>query len=221
MTQEKKKSILGFLSELVVETVPDKPAPHGAAPDMEAPAPMRSAAPHAMAGADPQVIAKLEAKLQAVAPPVYMTFMEQFTTLADVIPDESTRIKAALKTSKCSVSQVLEALGQLGEAMTHAKDEFEASFQHNKTDHLGQAQQSIAATDDLIKSREAQIKALQEEVVSLHAKRDNSAQQMQVEAERLEGIRESFLAAHTQVTERTVHRKAASLRWESDHADRE
>lgn len=198
-----KKSMLGFLETIgIVETVPDKPAAHD--PDVSSSAPPlpRSALHHAVAGADPQVIAKLEAKLQAAAPPIYIAFMEQFTTLADVIADEGTRIKAALKTSKCSIPQLLEALGQLGDAMTHAKDDFEASFEHNKTEHLGQAQQSIAATDDLIKSREAQIKALQDEVVSLHAKRDNSAQQMQVEADRLEGIHESFLAAHAQVTER-------------------
>jgi hypothetical protein len=207
-----KKSILGLLSEIgtkvgVLENVPDAPAAHGEAPPNEVSHSVALA--HQAAGTDPQVAAKLEAKLQAAAPPVYITFMEQFTALADVIPDEATRIKAALKTSRppCSIPQLVEALGQLGDAMAHAKDEFEASFQHTKTERLGQAEQSIAAIDESIKAHEASIKALQDELVTLHAQRDVAAQQMTAEMARLGGIRATFLATHAQVVERLTSQK--------------
>ena len=203
-----KKGLLGVLTTLgIAEEVPDKtpPLPSGSPP---APAPGAARSGASSAAVDPNVLKKLEDKLQAAAPPIYLTVMEQFSVLADVIPDEGTRMKAALKTSKCSAHQLVEALDQLTVAMQHAQEEFEASFQHNKTAQLAQIQQSIVATDDLIKSREAQIRAMQEELIALHATRDTNALRAQTEEQRLDGIRASFLVALAKVTERLGFQKS-------------
>lgn len=213
----KSGGFLGFVKNAFVEDVPDAPK---AAPIRESGPPpppvpqtplgdwkMQSAAPPAVAP-DANALAKLEAKLQATLPPIYVAFMEQYEGLRDVIPDDGMRFKAALKTSKSSVEQLNGALDTLLNTMQSALSEFDKSFEENKNKVVTNAQQSIAATNGLIQTREQQLVAIQEEIDSLRAKRTNEQERLATEERRLEGIRGGFQAAHAQVVGRLNQQKA-------------
>jgi hypothetical protein len=196
-----KPSAWGFIKGAFIETVPDgsKPAPSGASGTgiVTRITPVPSAPTSA---ADPDVIAKLEARLQKAAPPAYLTYMEQCAALEEVIPDETTRIKAALKTSKCSKADLLSSIEVLLQAMEHAKDEFEGSFKKNRDAKLAEIQQTVTDGDSKIKNYEDQISSLQIQLEVAKTARAQAALQQTGESQRLEGIHSSFLAAYAQVT---------------------
>lgn len=204
---EKKGGALGFLRDLVVADVPDPTSPRDT-PVPEAPRDYHSGtSPHAPGIADPQALAKLEQKLQASVPPGYAAFMEQYEALKEDLPDERTRFKVALKTSHTTAEQIVAALDQFLSVMERASSEFNHSYEETKAKRLGAAQDSIAATDELIKSNEDQIATIQNTIKSLRTKRDTDAQGMQNEAARLEGVRAGFEAAHAQVINRLTTQK--------------
>src|SRR5271156_1982989 len=104
----------GFLKLLSTVGLADRvPSHEAAAPAQGAPAPAMPAAPtwaasgSAPAEPDPEVLSKLEARLQKNCPPAYTSFMEQYEALRDVIVDETTRFKAALKTSHLTPPQLV------------------------------------------------------------------------------------------------------------------
>jgi hypothetical protein len=207
--QQKKSGVFGFLKDLVAEEVPDKPAARATPVPAAAQAPQHFSAPPAgqPAQPDPAALAKLEQRLQGACPPAYVQFMEQYETLKDVIPDEGTRFKAALKTSHTTPDQIVAALDQLLASMDTAHTDFTHSFETSKAKKLGEAEQSIKATDELIKSSEEQIKAIEEKIVSYRTKRATDAEGMANEAGRLEAVRGGFEAAHAQVIGRLSAQK--------------
>jgi chromosome segregation ATPase len=200
-----KKGIMGFLSNVgLVEEVPDAPV------QTQRIAPVPSHAEHfssAPGNPDPEVLAKLEKRLQDHCPSAYTSFMEQYETLKEVIPDEATRFKGALKTSHTTTEQLIGAIDQLVGAMDAAKAEFSHTFEDNKSRRLGEAEASLKATDDLIASNEKQLQSLQETIASLRTKRDTDAQSLEHEGQRLDSIRASFDAAHSQVVGRLQAQK--------------
>ncbi len=221
VTEEKKGSIFGFLKNALTEEVPDEPAKaHAAAPPAKGTAPAhQTPAVHVAASAveaDPAALAKLDNRLQASLPPVYASFMEQYGALQDVIPDETVRFKAALKTSHANADAIIAALDQLLSSMEQAHSDFLHSFEASKGKILGDLQQSIDATADLIKTREQQVQAIQAEIASLQAKREHDSARSQSESSRLEETRSGFEAALAQVVGRLTAQKTASLRCQRD-----
>lgn len=157
--------------------------------------------------ADPEVVKKLEAKLKANMPNGYVQFLEQYNGLQEVIPDEGMRFKAALKTSKITVEEVSQALEGLTTVLVTAQTDFQNTFEQNRAKVQTAMEQSIKATEDLIQSREQQLKAIQEEVASLRAKCVNDVAQSKADTARLETIRAGFEAAYAQVVGRLNDQK--------------
>lgn len=213
MTDGKKKGgFMGFLSNVgLVEETPD-PTPPPAAPRTTRNTPVPAAPSHYAAppngAVDPDVLAKLESRLQKNCPPTYTTFMEQYENLKDVIPDESMRFKAALKASHTTADQLVEALTQLVGVMDSAHTEFTHTFEENKAKKLGEAEASLKATDEQIASYEKQLQTVQETIATLRTKRETDAQGMEHEAQKIENIRASFEAAHAQVVGRLNAQKS-------------
>ena len=207
---EQKKSVLSHLAGLFVEQVPDQAAPKASASTpapAPTPIPLQHPVGHASSTPDPQVLAKLEARLQSALPPAYASFMEQYDVLKDDIPDERTRFKVALKTSHTTADQVVSALDQLLGTMGTALTDFMHTFDENKEKRLGEAQKSITATDDLISSHEAQLKSITDTITSLRTKRSTDVESMETETHRLEGIRAGFEGAHSQIVARLTSQK--------------
>ena len=204
-------SIFEKVKSAFVEEVPDPKAQetHSAVKNTstEVPAVVSSGGAFHKADVDPQALAKLEDALTQAMPSLYTHFNEQFESLREVIPDEITRFKAALKTSHATAEQILSALEQLFRVLEHAKSEFMDQFTANLNKVKMAAEQSLAATDELIKSKEAQLKAIQDEIASHRSKREADVQHLNSEQTHLEGVRDSFQAALAQVTNRLTIQK--------------
>jgi chromosome segregation ATPase len=134
--------------------------------------------------------------------------MDQYELLKDDITDDRQRFKVALKTSHTTTDQLLAALDQLVGAMDSAKAEFSHAFEENRNKRIGEAEASLKATDAQIATYEKQMQAIQETIASLRTKRDTDAHAIQHEAQRLDGIRASFEAAHAQVVHRLQAQKS-------------
>lgn len=216
MTNLRKKGrFIGLLSTLgLVEETPDPVHPPAAAQRRDAPA---RAAPVACSpeppggSADPEPLSKLELRLQKNCPLAYAAFLEQFENLKDVVPDESMRFKAALKASHTTTDQLIDALGQLIGVMDAAATEFTLAFEENKRKRLGEAEATLQATDEQIASCEKQLQSVQEAIASLRTKRDVDAQALQNEAVRIDHVRASFEATHSQVVARLEAQKSRVL----------
>jgi hypothetical protein len=217
---KKSGGFLGSIKSAFVDEIPD-PVPAGGAPAASAPPPMgristvtpfptipTAPVPQSLVAPDPQATAKLEGMLTAALPPVYTAFMKQYEQLQDVIPNDGMRFKAALKTSGATPEQLATAVDQLLQTMQNAAAEFDKGFEANKANKLGQSQASIKATEDLIVSKEQQRKAIDEEILSLRNRLSTDSDHMQVEVQRLDGIRAGFMAAHAQILDRLSAQKA-------------
>ena len=188
---------MSLLKSAFVEDVTDEAKPVVQPREIPPPPPVGTSA-----AADPAAMSKLEALIQASVSPIYSTWMEKFTQLADVVPDEAMRFKAALKTSNATPVQLSAAVGQLLGAMTKAHDDFLRGFEGQSAKVESAAKEAVASTEVLIQSRESLVKAIQDELASLRSKLATEATHLRDERQRLEGIRHGFEAAHAQVVGR-------------------
>lgn len=210
-----KGGFIGLLANLgLVEETPDPVHPPMAAHPPEARLPAAPAAHGAASpndAVDPEVLSKLELRLQKNCPLAYTGFIEQFDNLKDVVPDESMRFRAALKASHTTTDQLVDALGQLIGAMAAAATEFTHAFEENKRKKLGEAEASLKATDEQIASYERQLESAQGTIASLRTKRETDAQAMHDDALKIDGVRASFEAAHARVVARLEAQKSRVL----------
>lgn len=216
MTTEKKSGFLGLLANVgnaFVEHVPDAP-PSVQQPRTAAPPPGYRPQPGypvyhapAQAEADPEVLEKLEHRLQTNCPPMYTAFMEQYAAL-QMIPDEGMRFHAALAASHSTTDQLVGALDQLMQVMDATRTDFEHTHEAMTAKKLGDAQSALKTTDDQVASYEKQLQSIQETIAALRQKREADAQAIQHETERLEGIHASFEAAHAQVVSKLAAQKS-------------
>ena len=118
--------------------------------------------------------------------------MEMYQSLAEDIPDESKRMKVALKTSKTTVEQISACLDQLVGVMETVHQE----FLHDQQGKL----EAHQALDSSIQAKEEQLQHLQAEIQAL---RERSAS----EQAKIEHVRAGFEAAHSQVVGRLQAQK--------------
>ncbi len=187
---EKKGSILGSVLDVFSTEVPEKPSPTRNTPVPAAPVAMASAP----VAADPKLVSSLEARLNAALPAPYAAFLEMYQSLAEDIPDESKRMKVAMKTSKTSVDDILHALDQLTASMAKAKEDFGHS--------LEKQQQVYNQLTQEIQSTVEQIAALQK---SLDEKRTEASAGLL----KIEQTQKNFESAHTQVLNKLEVQKAS------------
>ncbi len=200
-------SLLGTLKGAIFEDEVPKAGPPPARDPMVVTPPGGA---QAAAAADPNALAKLEARLKREMPPAFTTFLEKVAELAEVIPDESMRFKAAMKTSHTTPAELAQALEHLAGVLTAARTEFLNTFQATRESASSAKQQQLSATEATIVTREGQIKAIQEEIASLRAKIETDRREMQAEEHRLETIHHGFEAAHHEVASR-IQAQMASL----------
>jgi septal ring factor EnvC (AmiA/AmiB activator) len=196
VTEGKKKGPFSFLTDLISDEVPDKPA--GPPRNTPLPPPPPGHVQAVQAGfvsqaPDPKSLASLEARLTKDVPPAYAAFMEMFQSLAEDIPDEAKRVKVALKTSKTTAVQIAGALDQLVGVMEVAHQEFNHSLEEQVSTHQ--------ALEDSIQAKRQQLAHLQEEVNAL-------SERAATDLGRIERVKAGFEAAHTQVVSRLQAQKA-------------
>ena len=152
--------------------------------------------------ADPVAVAKIEARLQSAAPAIYVAFTEQADALKDVIPDETTRLRAAMKTSHASPEQIGGAIDALLTVAGAVLTEFNQSFEAKRTASNAATAEQIEAGKMQVGTLETQLEALQEKITALHVQVVASEAKLQADAARFETVKQGFQAAHAQVVAR-------------------
>jgi len=141
----------------------------------------------------------LRKELAKAISPAYQGFMAQYDALAEVIPSEDMRFKAALKASKTTVGDLASALDALSATLTAVHDKFNATAETTKRKAMDAANAQVEATQKLIESRTQQLAAIQAEIQSLQGKLQTDTEALQNEERRIEGTRAGFEAAYAQV----------------------
>jgi predicted nucleic acid-binding Zn-ribbon protein len=192
VTEAKKKGPFSFLTDLISDEVPDKPAGPPRNTPLPPPPPGHVVQP-TFAAPDQKALAMLEGRLNTAVPAPYAAFMEMYQSLAEDIPDESKRMKVALKTSKTTAEQISACLDQLVGTMETVHQEFLHSQQEKLEAHQ--------ALDASIQAKEEQLQHLQAEIQAL---RERSTS----EQSKIEQVRMGFEAAHSQVVGRLQAQKS-------------
>lgn len=208
---EKKGGLWDSIRSTFVEDGPDSkaeapppPVARGFTPPTGPAAPTKiewhaAPPPATYAPADPEMVAKLQKRLDTNCPAVYRAFHEQCENLRDVIPDEATRCRAAIKASHASTADILTALDQLASVMGGARQDFMNTWEQNRARKLADAEAGLRATDEQIASYEAQAKALQDTLATLRTKRATDAAAMATDDAKLDTLKSSFESAWAQV----------------------
>lgn len=153
------------------------------AADRPKPAPaQRSAAPavpptgHRVAQAgttDPKIRAVLQRPVDEAAKPAYTAFQATMTNLSTVIPDEATRIKAAIATlpQGLSLAQLVTDIDECLAAIAQKEGEATATAQRKRQEQVGRLEQELQGADGGIAQKREQIATLQREIAQLEATR--------------------------------------------------
>lgn len=192
-----KSSVFNFLKDAFVEKVPDstaQPAPVRTPTTAYVPPPP-AALNSAQVPVDAKTLAKLEEKLASALPPAYAAFMEQYESLKDDLPDETTRFKVALKTSKTSVGELSQALDHLLQIMANAQVEFERGYNQSRSESLSQIQTALTQA-------EAMIVSLTQSLATQQALKEQEQSKQGAETRRFDQILAGFNAAHAKVVAR-------------------
>lgn len=172
--------------------LPSAPTPFHTATTIPAPTP--SVAP------DPEAMSDLEERLHKAMTPEYTSFMEHFNMLAEDVPDERARFRAALRTSHTTPEQLIAAMDQMTESMKSAHKKFLEGFEAERSKTLAEFDKNVKAADQTIASYEEQMRSLEQTVATVRAKRDADANAMRAEAERFDHGRLGFEAAVQEIT---------------------
>ena len=217
MTIETKKtsSLFSKLREQFVEDVPDAPVRKGPTEPIVATrvgttnvsqSPTELSPPGI--AADPEVLARLEAKLKVATPELYTSFVDQYEGLQDVIPDVGMRLRAALKTSKTTAPQISQAIDTLLGTMTKAATDFNAELEANRLKSNEAARnRKLEIEANLKANQEAQDKLIAEQT---QLKDALAAEQAKIERqeEKFNGIQQRFYASHQQILNRLNQQKS-------------
>ena len=148
---------------------------------------------------DEDALKYLRNELAKSLSPAYANFIEKYDALADVIPSEDMRFKAALKASKTTVGDLATALDALAATLSATHDKFNVTYEASKKKAMENASAQVDATQKLIESRTQQLAAMQAEIQSLQGKLQTDTEAFQAEERRIEGTRAGFEAAYAQV----------------------
>ncbi|MEY4723286.1 MAG: hypothetical protein RLZZ324_799 [Candidatus Parcubacteria bacterium] len=138
-----------------------------------APRTVVSGAPHGGASGtvDPQIRAVLEKPVAEAAKPAYSAFLLTMANLADVIPDEATRIKAAIRTLPAGTDydQLLVDVDECLESLEEQERKADTSAEASIARRIGTLEQQLQQTEATTKAKREQIAALQREIAEAEA----------------------------------------------------
>ena len=206
MPDEKKESggFLRGLKNLVLEEEPDterqssaeagtateRPIPTQRLTPSSPPVPSNGGTP------DPKVRALLDKYVQEAALPAFSAFNDTLTKLQDVIPDEGTRIKAALKTlpDGAGLSAVLTDIDECIQALDDKERAASQAAEKAIAERVGAKEAEVAAVRGDIEAKKAQIADLQKEIVQLEASASTAQTEIASERREIEETQRRFSA---------------------------
>ncbi len=212
MSEAKSKGLGSAFLDLFSTEVPDKPkvrnTPIPGAPRNTPLPPAPSGDFHSTTGkVDEKALASLEARLRESLPADYAAFMETYQSLAEDIPDERTRFKVALKTSKMDAGHVTAAIDHLLEVMNDAKLKFDKGHEARSVEKLGHARELVQTIQQQISDKQSQVTSLNAEIQALNDQGVTAAREEREERDHLAQVQAGFEAAHAQVIGRLNDQK--------------
>jgi chromosome segregation ATPase len=209
----KKRSPWEMVSGLIFDEVPEKNVQTPAVAPVAAPTrpiggfPLTSpsVAPPAV---DEQALDKLEKVLQKATPKSYADFVDQYNKLSSIIPDETTRFKAALATSGGTAADLAMGLDTCLQALDGARQQFTARLEGQRKSLTEGAQAAVAATQQTVDAKRQQIAALQAEITALEGQLRAQTDDFDSKRQGLERLGQGFEAAYQQVSGRLAAQKS-------------
>ena len=115
---------------------------------------------------DPKIRAVLEKPVIEAAKPAYTAFLATMSNLKSVIPDEVTRIKAAIATlpAGTSLAQLIVDIDECLAAITKKEGEVSDAAQRKRTKDVGGLEQQLKDAIAGVAQKREQIAALQREI---------------------------------------------------------
>lgn len=215
MSSDKKGGLWGAIRSVIVEDVPEPEPARAPAPS---PVPVRDLPPAAVhpdhpslapvkAVVDQAARQRLEQAIASDAPPGYSEIVDMISTLAESIPDEGSRYRAALKLAAKHGHTVQDLLGDMDKCIGILEGkgrDFQEETKSQVARKVGARQKAVQDMDALIKSKQEQIQSIQQEIAQLSEKRGTEAAAITSETAKIQAVTESFEAVYDAVMDKLV-----------------
>ncbi len=199
---EEKQSILGKFGNIFVKDVPDEPDPKGLPPLASAPQPAVAATFPSTRSVDPALAKRLDdaastqlsGSMEKVAGS-YGEFLANMEVLAEAVPDEGLRLKAALKMlAKKGVvpSKVLSDADACLGALEEENRTFKAATQDQIDQKVGSKRKTVEQLKAAQASKRAQIVALEADISSLNDQQAALAADIKAEEDNIIVVQDRF-----------------------------
>jgi chromosome segregation ATPase len=184
-------TIGGALKGLVLEEVPETsaaPAPSASVPTTPAPSRPRSVS---AAVPDAKIRQVIESAVHEAALPAYVAFKALADSMSAAIPDERTRIAAAiaaLKTQGHDLAAVLKDIDECFAALDQKEREAQAAADKQMKDRVGGLELTCKGMDDRAAELEAELAELKKKMLA-------ARESIQHETAEIQATHDTFVAA--------------------------
>lgn len=147
---------------------------------------------------DQSIVDRLKTAVDQSTSPGYPEFMRMLEAMKDEEADERKRYRLAIKAlaaSGITLSKIQQSLADRLRILDRESSKFAQNLQNQLTKQVGGVQAELETTQEGIKSKEAQLAHLQEEIAELRNCESTLQSKIETEREQLDGVRVSFEAA--------------------------
>lgn len=165
------------------------------APPRPAPAPSRPSAPKV---SDPRIREMLERDVHLAAQPAYSEFVKIEEGLRPIIPDEGTRIRAALasltasKDNEYDFEAVIFDVNECLEALDKKEAEAQAAAEEAVTKRVGQRERKVEDLGQQIQAKRTEMEGLERAIAKLEVERDREQQAISQDRHEIETTHARF-----------------------------
>jgi hypothetical protein len=210
----KKSGLWGFVKGAFVEEVPEgqqasQPPPRG----QSSPPPVAHAAPvaHPPPTFDQASREKLEAAVVESAPQGYLDFEDFLSTLADSIPDEDSRWRAALKLVSKRGHSPEALLGDFDKCIGILQEkyrQFDAETQEHIKKKVSGRKEKVGSIDSAILLKQEEIAKIQSQIAGLAEERKAEVEAMDASHAKILAVKAGFDSAFRSVHDRIAFRRS-------------
>lgn len=194
--------------------VPGAPQPTNGSTSPAIPAVVRASQPPVdegrIAKIDQQVRNRLVTAMQNDGAPLVESLSDTLDTLAEAVPDEGLRYKAALKLLTKNghpVDAILNDFDKCLGALDESQRTFEADNAAQLDAKVGSKQRAVVEYDTKIKEKEATVASIQAEIASLRTKRDEEQSSISGEQQNIALVESRFKINHQNIREAIVSQR--------------
>ncbi len=218
-SKENRPSIWQSIRSMVVEEVPDPvvasvPVTKSGATMRNTPIPTvpvdQALLTPMKAQADQAARQRLEQAISASAPAGYSDVSDTILTLADSIPDESQRYKAALKLAAKHGHSVSDLLGDFDKCIGVLESkgrEFQDEIKSQVEKKVGSRQAKVRTIEGLVSQNQSRIGALHKEIEQLTEQLSTENSAISADTARIQDVNDGFTASYDAVLAQLVDQR--------------